>query len=56
MVIFYQRIIINGKPYIIAGFGEITKKKYLIKVDTQGREYIIFNMKKTLIPTLGGIL
>ena len=44
----FNRIKYNNKNYIYAGFGEITKKKYLIKNNNKG-EYIIFNNKRTYL-------
>jgi len=38
----------NGKKYILAGFGKITMKKYLINNSKKG-EYITFNGKRTYI-------
>jgi hypothetical protein len=45
MVMFFEQIIYKNRPYIYAGFGVITKRKYPIKLDKLGR-YILFNMKK----------
>ena len=44
----FGRLKHKGKPYIIAGFGRITAKKYPIKKNTKG-EYIVFNMKRTYL-------
>lgn len=48
-MILYERMTRNGRNYIYAGFGPITKKRYLIKKDRHGNEIIIFNGKKTII-------
>ena len=44
----FERITYKGKKYIFAGFGEISKKAYLIKKNKKG-EYIVFNGKRTYI-------
>ena len=47
-MILYERIMYKGKPYIYAGFGAITKKKYPIQINTKG-EFIVFNGKRVFI-------